>query len=357
MNQTPRPFTFDRVVRIVGGIILAAVAIWLIDTLRYILLPFCVACLIAYMLEPIVDYNRRLLGTKGRVVACFITLFEVGLILGTAAFFFVPSVIHEVEHLQDLLHHEYRGSLPFIPENITDMLRQWMRGLDLESVLSSSPLRQLLMSSTSILSETIDFVMHTLEWLLTFIYVVLIMVDYKELMKGFRRLVPVKYRRTVYRLSDDVKDSMNRYFRSQALIALCAAILYSIGFSIVGIPLAIVLGLLVGILYMIPYVQYVTLLPVLAVCIIDSLGGTASFWPQFGSCILVYVVCQSICDYVLTPKIMGKAMGLNPAIILLSLSIWGTLLGILGMIIALPMTTLLLAYYNKYIVGEPTPQD
>jgi len=59
-------------------------------------------------------------------------------------------------------------------------------------------------------------------------------------------------------------------------------------------------------------------------------------------------------DTVLTPKIMGKVMGLNSAIILLSLSIWGSLLGILGMIIALPLTTLLITYYQKYIVRRKT---
>ena len=64
------------------------------------------------------------------------------------------------------------------------------------------------------------------------------------------------------------------------------------------------------------------------------------------------VISQTICDYVLTPKIMGKAMGLNPAIILLSLSVWGTLLGLIGMIIALPLTTLLISYYGEYVIGH-----
>ncbi|MDE7408357.1 MAG: AI-2E family transporter, partial [Muribaculaceae bacterium] len=65
----------------------------------------------------------------------------------------------------------------------------------------------------------------------------------------------------------------------------------------------------------------------------------------------VYIVVQAIQDLVLTPKIMGKAMGLNPAIILLSLSVWGSLLGLLGMILALPMTTLLLSYYERYVIN------
>ena len=64
----------------------------------------------------------------------------------------------------------------------------------------------------------------------------------------------------------------------------------------------------------------------------------------------VYLIVQIIQDLLLTPKVMGKAMGLNPAIILLSLSIWGSLLGLMGMIIALPLTTLILSYYDKYVV-------
>ena len=70
----------------------------------------------------------------------------------------------------------------------------------------------------------------------------------------------------------------------------------------------------------------------------------------FAEAIAVYCVAQAIQDLYLTPKIMGKAMGLNPAIILLSLSVWGTLLGFLGLIIALPLTTLLLAYYDEYLM-------
>lgn len=175
-------------------------------------------------------------------------------------------------------------------------------------------------------------------------------------MKGFRLLVPPRFRPIAYKVGDDIKNSMNKYFRGQALIALCAAVFYCIGFSIVGIPLAIVLGILVGILYLIPYFQYITLIPVAIVCFIDSLGGTVGFFPELGKCLLVYVVSQCICDYVLTPKIMGRALGLNPAIILLSLSVWGTLLGLIGMIIALPLTTLLLSYYEQYVINRADPQ-
>ena len=142
---------------------------------------------------------------------------------------------------------------------------------------------------------------------------------------------------------------MNRYFRGQGRVALCAMVFYCIGFSIVGLPLAIPLGILVGVLYMIPYFQYVTLIPVAIICLIYSMGGTESFLALLGKSLLVYVVSQSVCDYIITPHIMGKEMGLNPAVILLSLSVWGSLMGIIGMIIALPVTSLIMSYYERYI--------
>lgn len=358
--NTSRPFTFDRVVRILAGLALLAGAIWMINKLRNVLLPFCVACLIAYLLEPLVELNKRGMRLKGRALAVVMTLLEATVVIGLLWYFFVPSIIDEIGQIGELIKNSRTSNVtvPFIPDNIADQIRQWISSIDLADILSGSHMGSLLSSGTSLIASTIDFLLHTLEWLLTFIYVIFIMIDYRSLMSGFRMLVPKRYRKVAYKIGDDIKDSMNRYFRSQALIALCAAVLYCIGFSIVGIPLAIVLGIMVGILYLIPYFQYITLIPVALVCLIDSMTGTAHFWPELGQCILVYVVSQSICDYVLTPKIMGHAMGLNPAIILLSLSVWGSLMDIIGMIIALPMTTLLLAYYQQYVVGDkPAAND
>jgi predicted PurR-regulated permease PerM len=67
---------------------------------------------------------------------------------------------------------------------------------------------------------------------------------------------------------------------------------------------------------------------------------------------IVFVVVQSIQDMLLTPKIMGNVTGLSSAAILLSLSIWGALFGVIGMIIALPLTTLILNYYRRYVANR-----
>ena len=353
MSSTSRPFTFDRVVRIIIAISLIVGAVWLVNILSNVLLPFCLACLIAYILEPFVEFTRKLLHLKGRVVATLITLFEVAFFLTVLAYLFIPSLINEIHQMEDMIK-AYSGEdyIPLLPQEVHDYISRHLNVHKIDELLDGQHIGTLLNKGTSLISQAIDFVFHTLEWFLTFIYVIFILIDYQRLMRGFRMLVPPKYRPIAYRVGDDIKSSMNRYFRGQAILALCAAVFYCIGFSIVGIPMAIVLGILVGLLYMIPYFQYITIIPVALVCFLASMGGMDGFWSLLGKCALVYVVSQCICDYILTPKIMGKAMGLNPAIILLSLSVWGTLLGLIGMIIALPLTTLLLAYYEEYVIKD-----
>lgn len=352
-----RPYTFDRVVRILATIAIIIAVIWLIGVLEWVLLPFCVACLISYILDPLVEFNRRINRLKGRSLATLLTIVEVTLVIGAIAYFFIPSIIDEFSQMRQLIsrYSTDHKSVPFIPAELHRQLDHFISSDKIKELINPDNISTLLDSGTNVISASMDFLMKTIQWLLTFVYVIFILLDYQQLMRGFRMLVPPRYRKITYKIEDDIKSSMNRYFRGQALIAMFAAVFYCIGFSIVGIPLSIVLGLTVGILYLIPYFQYITLIPVAAVCMIYSMSGDADFWTLFGQCLLVYVVSQCICDYILTPKIMGKAMGLNPAIILFSLSVWGTLLGLIGMIVALPLTTLLLAYYQEYVIDrDPT---
>ena len=151
----------------------------------------------------------------------------------------------------------------------------------------------------------------------------------------------------------DVKTGMNSYFRGQALIALCVGILFSIGFLIIDFPMAIGLGLFIGLLNLVPYLQTVGFVPTLLLAFIKSQETGQSFWIVTACALAVFAVVQAIQDMILTPRIMGRAMGLKPAVILLSLSVWGSLLGFIGLIIALPLTTLLLSYYRRFVLKEP----
>ncbi|MCH5239016.1 MAG: AI-2E family transporter [Muribaculaceae bacterium] len=354
-------FTLDKTVKLIIGVAIAAALVWLIGDLKNVLLPFCLACLLSYIIEPIVEYNQFHLMLKKRAPAVLITLGDGIIILGLLIYFFMPILFHELSQMGDMIKtystHEIR--LPFLPYDLSSYINENISLTSIVRRFEEGKLGSWIDRGASVLSISLEYIIHTLEWLVTFIYVIFILLDYDKLSSGFSLLIPKKYRRAVMQIVNDVKYYMNKYFRSQLVIAACAAVFYCIGFSFVGLPMAIMMGILVGILYMIPYFQYITLIPVIIICFVTSLEGDFPFWVKFGECCLVYLISQSICDYILTPKIMGRSMGLNPAIILLSLSIWGTLLGIIGMIIALPLTTLLLVYYKKVFIdhiplSEPT---
>ncbi len=350
------PYTIDRVVRMVIGALIIFGILWLIDLLKNVLLPFFVACLIAYMFEPFVQYNRRLLHLRGRAVAIFVTLFEALFFLGVLGYFLVPMIMDEMHQMAAIMRRYAvtQSQIRFLPGEIHDYLRRTVDFNQISDMLTrqewGSIIENALTTTWSVITGSISVIIGIFSWFIVVLYVVFIMLDYDRLSNLFHHMVPPKYRRTVSSIGNDIKRSMNHYFRGQALVAFIVGILFSIGFLIIGLPMAVVLGMFIGLLNMVPYLQLISIIPTTLLCLVYAAGGGGDFWTIFWESIAVYAIVQMIQDFFLTPKIMGKAMGLNPALILLSLSIWGTLLGLIGLIIALPLTTLLLAYYNRYII-------
>lgn len=351
-----KPFNLDRTVRLLIGCVIAAAAIWLVYRLRSVLLPFCVAAFVAYLLEPFVQFNRRLLKLNGRVLAIFITLFETTFFFGILCYFCVPMITAEMSHMGHLLKQfsETELDIPFMPEGLPAFIKKYIDFDYLSRMMKSEDqlrmVENMLSSTWQVLSSGISMVIGLLSWFIVFLYVIFIMLDYDRMAASLRHMVPPAYRHVVFRIASDVKRSMNHYFRGQALVSFCVGVSFCIGFSIIGLPMAIVLGMFIGLLNMVPYLQLISIVPTALLCMVCSVDSGVDFWVIFAEAILVYCVVQAFQDLYLTPKIMGKAMGLNPAIILLSLSVWGTLLGFLGLIIALPLTTLLLAYYDEYLL-------
>lgn len=357
MPYSRQPYTFDRVVRLVISTIIIAALIWLINRLSGVLLPFLVACLTAYLLEPFVQYNKRLLNLRGRVSATFVTLFEVTFVVLIVSYFCLPILLQEIGNMGMILKEYASAStttIPYLPDGVHEFIRRNIDFAALSEFLTTDQMASLaenaLSTSWSIITGSISMIISIFGWMIVFLYVIFIMIDYDHIGKGLRWLVPPRWRKTVFSLAREVEVSMNLYFRGQALVAAIVGVLFAIGFYIIGLPMAIVLGLFIGLLNMVPYLQLISILPTALLCLIYAAGGHGSFWTIFCEAMAVYAIVQVIQDMYLVPKIMGKQMGLNPTIILLSLSVWGSLLGFIGLIIALPLTTLLLSYYDRYVI-------
>ena len=362
-----QPYTFDRVIRILFGVVVAVGLFYLIYVLRDALLPFLVAWIVAYMLNPLVVYNKRVFKLKGRVIAIALAFLEVLITLSLLGVLLLPSIFDEIGHMRQLMSdYVYNSSsIPFLPQAVHDFIRQNVDFSELSGLLSREQWLSIIENSFSgawgVITGSVGEIVNIVSWLIVLLYIVFILLDYDKILAGFQRMIPQKYRPMVVSVVNDIEDSMNRYFRGQALVAGLVGVLFSIGFMIVGLPLGIVLGLFIGVLNMVPYLQLVGIIPTILLCLVSASDTGSSFWLLFGACILVFIVVQIIEDVFIVPRVMGKVTGLNPAIILLSLSIWSTLLGFVGMIIALPLTTLCLSYYERYVIGDdvvnPTEQN
>lgn len=347
MMWSSRPYTFDRVVRIFFTAVVVCLLLYLVYILRHVLLPFAVACLVAYLIEPWVRWNQRILKIKKHAWAVLLSTFEALIVFTGLCFILVPIVEKEFSQLSVMLRHYLNDdatSLGKIALYVHDFFHSHFDTDKLISELEKVNIADLLETLWKGLTSGLDKILGTLGWLISIVYVIFILLDFDKYKNGIKKYIPEKYKPMVSSIGHDVSWTMKEYFRNQALISLIVGVCYTIGFSIVGIPMAVVIGLTNIILFMIPYMVYLSLIPVTLMCMFKSMETGVDFWIIWFECLAVYAFVESFSDLYLTPRIMGKALGLNPAIILLSLSIWGTLLGLLGMVIALPVTTVILKW-------------
>ncbi|HOV83507.1 MAG TPA: AI-2E family transporter [Paludibacteraceae bacterium] len=356
MSENSKPYTFDRVVRIIITLTVLFLLFLLLKKVSKVLLPFLVGWLLAYLLQPIVHFFQYKLKFKSRLLSVIVTLLLfIGFFVGLG-FILVPIIIDETRTVVGLINSyiqrtDVNAILPLAWQN---QLKEFLSRFDLQTLVQSenflSILKKVLPGVWNFVSGSFNFILSWAVLIIVFLYLFFILMDYERISTKWIELVPQKYRSMVWQIVQDIEDGMNRYFRGQALVAMCVGILHMIGLSIIGLPMSILMGLTIGILNLVPYLELLGIIPCFFLAVLKSAETGQNFWLVILSIAIVWLTVQAIQDLILVPKIMGKVTGLHPALILLSLSIWGALLGLAGMIIALPITSLILSYYRRFIV-------
>ena len=351
--------TFDRMARWVLMVAVVITVIYLINLLGSVLLPFFVGWLLAYLLYPMVKFVQYRMHVPSRPLAIVVTLLVVGIVLAGVFYFIIPPMIEQFERLGDVL-------MKYLNQQSTKgdfsaMIHEWLnqnRDRVMEFFSSRDfidTLKTTMPGVFSFVGRTANIIISIVASCITLLYMFFILLDYEYLTNNWVRIFPKKSRPFWISLMGDVERELNNYLRGQGLVALCMGVMFCIGFTIIDFPMAIGLGILIGIMDLVPYLHTFALIPTAFLALLKAADTGQNFWIIFGLAVLVFIVVQIITDMVTTPKIMGSAMGLNPAILLLSLSVWGTLLGFIGLIIALPLTTLLIAYYQRYVTKDELP--
>jgi predicted PurR-regulated permease PerM len=359
-----KPFTFDRVIRFLFTAGFAAFFVWLLGYLSEVLIPFAVAFLLAYLLNPLAARIQKRI--KHRTLAVFLAIALVTAAVAVVGMLVVPAVVNEITHMGKLVSRMAKDAdlaeraARYVPADLWAWVKETAARKDVQTLfqtdnfwtLARHAAQKMLPGVWGLVTGTAGFLMSLVGLGVVGLYLVFLLIDYDQISRGWKELLPSGYRKPVTEFVADFEGAMSAYFRGQAAVAAICGVLFAAGFFAVGLPLGILLGLFLGLLNMVPYLQILGAVPALLLCVVHAVETNTSVWMVLGLVALVFVVVQVIQDAFLVPRIMGKVTGLNPAMILLSLSIWGKLLGLLGLIIALPMTYLLLVYYRRFLCGQ-----
>ena len=354
-----REFTFDRIARMLVLSVLILLIYVAVQAIWSVILPFLLAGIFAYVMMPLVRFFQYTLRLRSRGLSVILTLLLLGAVVYLAIIFIIPSINAEIEKTLQVIAGYSSGQdilTMILPRNIRNYLNGGLRWgnfpqqLSLEKILENVKL--LLDQVGGIINSTLSIFSWGLVFLIGIVYFVFILLDFENLGRGFISLFPKTLRPTIRTISMDLDRYMNNYFRGQALVAMSVGILLSIGFNIIGLPLATAMGIFIGILNFIPYMQALGIIPLgLASLLMAAQTGENAF-----VCMLlaygVLMVVQIIQDMIIVPRIMGQTMGMRPSLILLVLSIWGYLLGFFGMLIALPITMFIYSLYMRYVLQD-----
>jgi predicted PurR-regulated permease PerM len=366
MFPESKPYTLDRVVRIAITLGFLCGLVWLLGYLSDVLIPFAAAFLLAYLMNPLVVLVQK--KVPNRAGAVFISLFAVLAAAVVLAWLMIPMIVNEIVSMGRILSEVVTSSdiaeraAKRLPPDLWQAIKDYAGQKDVQAFFKTENFwkiavalaRKVLPGVWGIVSGTAGFITGLVGLTVIGLYLVFLLMDYQKMSQGWKGLLPAAYREGITGFVKDFDTAMNRYFRAQALVASIVGVLFALGFLLIGLPMGILLGLFLGLLNMVPYLQIVGIIPAFLLALVHALETGSNLWMVMGLTGLVFVVIQIIQDTLLVPRIMGRVTGLSPAIILLSLSIWGKLLGVFGLLIALPLTCLLLAYYRRFIVpAEP----
>lgn len=181
------------------------------------------------------------------------------------------------------------------------------------------------------------------------------MLDMPKITRKVRILIPLE--------SDDRPDILRKtnllmkaYFRSQSLVAFIVGGLYAVSFAVIGFPMGIAFGMFIGILNMVPYLQAASMPIAAFLGIIYSLDTGMPYWQVLLVITAIYLIIQIVEDMLIIPRIVGTEMNLPPVLILLSISVWGKLLGFIGLVCAIPFTCIVIAIFQQYVEHRLFPR-
>ena len=341
--------------RMLWGTGFTIIGLALLWVLRPVFAVLAASAGLAYILDPMVDWlEARGLSREGGIGVLFLALFTTTLV---TMLLLVPSFVVQGKEAVD-------GLAPFVTtldEQLEPTLG-WVKDktgyevpIDLSDIQSTLP--ALISDNTArlqswgssllhgLLTQGIGLLNAIVNLALMPIFIYYLLRDWDRMVAAIGRLVPNRYLSRVVRVAAEVDARLGAFVRGQITVCLALAVLYSLGLLIIGIDLAIPVGVLSGLLFIVPYLGTAVGIVLGVLLALMKFG----FSTKVLGVLVVFAIVQGIEGYLLTPRIVGDKVGLHPLVVMIALIVGGSLLGIWGMLLAIPITAVLSVLGAEYL--------
>lgn len=316
---------------------------FLLYLLAPILTPFLFGMLLAYLVNPLVTKLMRL--HIPRLLAVIIVFLTLILLLVSLILFLIPLIEKQIAFLLDFI--------PSILIWVQDTIIPWFTTrFGMNETLNipdlKSHLSEILNKAGGILTWMWHTILHSGAALILFLTnLVLIpvvtfyfLLDWNNIVAGFRNLLPRNIEPTVVRLFKESDQVLSAFFRGQLLVMLSLAIIYSVGLSLIGLKIGVMIGMISGLLTIVPYLGFIVGILSASIAMIVQTGGLQSiFWVA-----LVFLVGQTMDAVFLTPYLVGDRIGLHPVAVIFAILAGGSLFGFFGVLLALPVAAVMMVW-------------
>jgi predicted PurR-regulated permease PerM len=330
------------------GLVLGGVVLYV---LRDVLTPIFLSFTIAYILDPVVDRLERWRIPRGAAIAVVL----VGFVAAVAGFLLlvVPEIAKDVAAVaRELPDHAERWlakAEPWLRSQgieVPHSADEWVARLKSKaSSVSASQLEPVGTALKAVIGGTVSAIGAVMGALIVPILAVYLLADFDHLVSGARGLIPTRYRTSVESIVGEIDKTLAQFMRGQLTVMLILAVLYGGAYAILGVRLAIPIGIAAGVLNFVPYVGGAFAL--VAGLLMSLIGGGGAV--QLVGVVAAYAIVQTLEGFVITPRIVGESVGLKEVWVLLALFVGGEVFGFLGVLLAVPAAAVLKIFVSRAV--------
>ena len=256
------------------------------------------AWLFAYLLYPMVKFVQYRMHVRSRALSIIITLIAVIAVVGLVVYLIIPPMIEQFQKLGSLItkYIQTSANIDSIPGAIQQWLQENQQEIDrfFRSKDFTNSLQKAMPQLFNFLGQTASVIISIVASLITLLYMFFILLDYEYLTDNWIKIFPKKSRPFWHELMGDVERELNNYIRGQGLVALTMGILFCIGFTIIDFPMAIGLGIMIGIMDLVPYLHTFALIPTALLALLKAADTGQNFWLILLAAVAVFAIVQLI---------------------------------------------------------------